>query len=75
MVEASKECHLELETTAGTIEFAKAIQLTKRDLSLLYDRTIFGHWWNKGLRLLRIVEIIKHGSYEEARKDRPDLFG
>jgi hypothetical protein len=29
---------------------------------------IFMHWWEGGLRLKRVLEVIKHGSWAEAER-------
>ncbi len=45
-----------------------------RDISYLDDDEIFMHWWEGGSRLKRVVEVIKHGSWEEAKKHNKKLF-
>lgn len=35
---------------------------------------IFMHWWEGGVRLKRIIEVAKHGSWEEAVKHNKKLF-
>jgi peptidoglycan/xylan/chitin deacetylase (PgdA/CDA1 family) len=48
-----------------------------RDISYLEDTKhgeIFMHWWEGGSRLKRVVEVIKHGSWEEAAKANRKLF-
>jgi peptidoglycan/xylan/chitin deacetylase (PgdA/CDA1 family) len=48
-----------------------------RDISYLentHDKEIFMHWWEGGSRLKRVVEVIKHGSWEEAAKQNRKLF-
>lgn len=35
-------------------------------VSELADQDIFMHWWNRGLRLKRLVLAIAHGSWEQA---------
>ena len=45
-----------------------------RDLSYLDGQEIFLHWWQGGARLKRIVEVAKHGSWEEAKKANRKLF-
>ena len=71
---ASKYC-LEIETvnSAYPYNFGKAIEIAKdKGVQALHNETVFGHWWNKGLKLLRLVEIVKYGGYEEAIKGRKD---
>ena len=45
-----------------------------RDLSYMDGQEIFMHWWEGGSRLKRIVEVAKHGSWEEAKKVNRKLF-
>jgi peptidoglycan/xylan/chitin deacetylase (PgdA/CDA1 family) len=47
-----------------------------RDISYLNDfgGEIFMHWWEGGARLKRVVEVIKHGNWEAARKANRKLF-
>ena len=44
------------------------------DNSFLDDHEIFTHWWQGGSRLKRIVEVLKHGSWEEAKRFNKKLF-
>jgi hypothetical protein len=57
-------------TPGGFIEWSKTHNVNDWDSSI----PAFCHWWNRGNRLLKIVEIVKYGSYREATKQRPDLF-
>ena len=45
-----------------------------RDLSFWDGQEILMHWWEGGCRLKRIVEVAKHGSWEEAKKHNRKLF-
>jgi peptidoglycan/xylan/chitin deacetylase (PgdA/CDA1 family) len=46
-----------------------------RDISYLGDDgEIFMHWWEGGSRLKRVVEMIKHGSWDAAKKANRKLF-
>jgi hypothetical protein len=45
-----------------------------RDISYLDGQEIFMHWWEGGSRLKRVVEVIKHGSWNEAVKHNRKLF-
>jgi len=45
-----------------------------RDISYLDGDEIFMHWWEGGSRLKRVVEVAKHGSWEEAKKANRKLF-
>lgn len=38
------------------------------------DKSIFLHFYEGGARLLRVIEITKHGSVEEAKKHNKGLF-
>lgn len=35
---------------------------------------IMDHWWCRGLKLLRVAEILRYESYQEAAKARSDIF-
>lgn len=38
------------------------------DIEMFMDeKEVFVHWWERGMRLKRIVEILKHGSVEAAK--------
>lgn len=43
-------------------------------LNYLDGDEIFMHWWEGGARLKRIVEVAKHGSWDEAAKHNKKLF-
>lgn len=45
-----------------------------RDLSYLDGGEIFMHWWEGGSRLKRVVEVAKHGSWVNAKKENKRLF-
>ena len=45
-----------------------------RDLTYMDGREIFMHWWEGGSRLKRVVEVLKHGSWDEAKKANRKLF-
>lgn len=32
------------------------------------------HWWERGVRLKRCIEAVKWGSWEDAKKQEPELF-
>lgn len=67
--------NLTVEGVKKVIDPGAAVQLALQHGSVgcLYGKTIFTHWWNRGLNLLRLVEIAKYGA-EEAREKRKDLF-
>ncbi len=45
-----------------------------RDIDYLEGKEIFLHWWENVTRLKRIIEVIKHGSWEEAKAANRKLF-
>ncbi len=44
------------------------------NIKYLEGKEIFLHWWENVTRLKRIVEVIKHGSWEEAKAENRKLF-
>lgn len=38
------------------------------------EKEIFIHWWERGMRLKRIVEILRHGSVESAKAANKEWF-
>ena len=40
----------------------------------LEGEEIFFHWWERGLRLRRAVEVIKHGDWDTAKANNDDWF-
>ena len=44
------------------------------NINYLEGKEIFLHWWENVTRLKRIVEVIKHGSWEEAKAVNRSLF-
>jgi len=53
------------------------IQLAKEghDIEkIMQNKEIFFHWWEGGMRLKRVVEILKYGSYESAKAVNGDWF-
>jgi peptidoglycan/xylan/chitin deacetylase (PgdA/CDA1 family) len=45
-----------------------------RDISYLDNDEIFLHWWESMARLKRIIEVVKHGSWEAAKAANRKLF-
>ena len=43
-------------------------------LDYLDGNEIFMHWWEGGARLKRIIEVAKHGSWDEAVRHNRRLF-
>jgi hypothetical protein len=48
--------------------------MDKRDISFYDGKEFFMHWWEGGCRLKRVVEVIKHGTWDEAVKHNKELF-
>lgn len=44
------------------------------DPSFMEGKELFLHWWEGGARLKRIIESVKHGSWNEAKKHNKELF-
>jgi peptidoglycan/xylan/chitin deacetylase (PgdA/CDA1 family) len=78
--QASAECGLilvdcsnlnKLNGRYGVIQEAKE----GKNIAKLFDKKeIFYHWWQGGLRLKRMVEILKHGSIEAAMEHTEGIF-
>lgn len=52
-----------------------AVQRTKDSgIQWMDNQELFMHWWEGGSRLLRIVESVKHGSWEAAALANHELF-
>ena len=45
-----------------------------RNISYLNGNEIFIHWWENASRLKRVIEVIKHGSWNEAAAANKELF-
>lgn len=77
MKKAADKFYLDVETTHPTIKPSRAIELCKDigvDNLVKNNPIVLDHWYDKGLNILRLVEIVKYGSYPEAAENRPDLF-
>lgn len=77
MQEISNELHLTLETTAPTVPLGQCIEAIRNtgvEKVRYSSPLVLMHWWEKGLKLLRLTEIVRAGSYDGAVKARPDLF-
>jgi len=77
MEEIAAEFQLTLETTAPTMPIGQCIDLCKTTgvETVRYNSPlVLIHWWEKGLKLLRLTEIVRYGSYDLAKRSRPDLF-
>jgi peptidoglycan/xylan/chitin deacetylase (PgdA/CDA1 family) len=73
MLEAAAMFDIKIETTEGIITPGEAVSQLRKGNSI-DGCTIMDHWWKKGLNVLRLVEIIKAGSYELAAEARKDIF-
>jgi len=66
---AAREHGLDVETTEDPVidqrEADKILRVT-RDLSKLDDKVIMVHWWERGMALYRIVQILRHGDVTKA---------
>lgn len=40
----------------------------------LEEQEVFFHWWEGGMRLKRLIEVLKHGSWETAQAANKDWF-
>jgi hypothetical protein len=72
MQDAAREFGLIIEDTDYPVidqkELDTHLRVTK-DLSVMDDRVLMVHWWERGLRLYRIARIIKYGSVASAVKN------
>jgi len=71
--EASEECGLEMVDCSKINKLAGRygmVQLAKDGIDLekyLSGGEIFCHFWERGMRLKRVIEVVKHGSWEAAK--------
>lgn len=76
--EAAAEMNLELVDTSKINKLAGrygAVQRIKDEgINWLDNQELFMHWWEGGSRLLRVVECVRHGSWDAAAKANPELF-
>jgi len=54
--------------------FAQRAQNGENLENILQEKEIFYHWWIRGLKLKRIIETVKHGSWEAAKTANGDWF-
>lgn len=68
MKNAAKKFDLEVQTTQNTIDVKKAIYHLKNgsNIDIFHNQLILEHWWNRGSTLLKFIDCIKYGSYENA---------
>lgn len=72
---AAREFSLTVQGVTEVVAPDAALRAVQQlGISCLHGEVIMEHWWQKGLRILRLVECLKYGSYEAARKARDDLF-
>jgi hypothetical protein len=76
--EAAAELNLELVDTSkiNKLEgrYGVVQRLKEGSSNFLEGQEIFMHWWSGGSRLLRVIETVKHGSWEAAAKANVELF-
>jgi predicted deacetylase len=65
---------LKVEGVGATIAPGQWLAEARKQKNMIMDQTVMDHWWQRGLRLLRIATVINCGSYEEAAKTRKDLW-
>jgi len=80
LFDAAAECKLKLVDTSRINKLAGRygmVQLARegRDLNkFLEGGEIFFHWWEGGMRLKRVIEVLKHGSWEAAKAANGEWF-
>ena len=80
LYEAAREYGLQLVDCSKINKLAGRygiVQLAKdgHDLEkFLHEGEIFFHWWEGGMRLKRVIEVLKHGSYQAAKAANGDWF-
>lgn len=74
--DACAEVGMVAETTRGTLTPAEVCAHLRKGTSFfeLNGAVILEHWWQKGLRLWRIAQAAKHGSWEAAAEVNGDAF-
>ena len=77
--EAADEFKLQIVDCSQLILLEKALaQMKKRGGPAIVngyeERELFWHWWQQGLRPLRLAMVTKYGSWERAESARPELF-
>ncbi len=74
---AAQQFNLQLVDTSNTIEPAKFLGYLRKLGRADYqnDFEIFIHWWERGLRVRRIVSVYKYATVAEAIKhDEPEIW-
>jgi peptidoglycan/xylan/chitin deacetylase (PgdA/CDA1 family) len=68
MKSVAKKLYLTIEDTRFCLDPSKAVAACKKfnTPNFLHGQTIMEHWWRRGLHLLRVAEIVRHGSYTKA---------
>lgn len=80
LYEAAEECGLKLIDCSNISKMRGRHGIIQRmkdgeDVEKFMDgKEIFFHWWEGGMRLKRIVEVLKHGSVDAAFKANRDWF-
>jgi len=62
--------------THPVIDQGEAAKIVKETgtIECLQNRVIMVHWFERGLKLYRIAQTAKYGTWEEAAKAHPDYF-
>jgi len=62
--------------TDPVIDQSQAMELVRQCDSIepLLNRVVMVHWFERGLKLYRIVQTAKYGSYKKAAEAQPELF-
>ena len=79
LYEAAAECGLTLTDCSDILKLEGRYGICQRlkdgePISNFYGHEIFMHYWGGGARLKRVVEVVKHGSWEAAAKVNRELF-
>jgi peptidoglycan/xylan/chitin deacetylase (PgdA/CDA1 family) len=67
-VEVCEELGITLQTTDDTHTPGQVLRQVRGGNGYLYEGSvILHHWWDRGLNLFRLCEVLKHGSWEAAK--------
>lgn len=75
--QAAREFNISVETTSlPVIDQGKAVNVVRNFNSIqpLTDKVIMVHFWERGLKLYRIVQVAKYGSWTAAAAAQPEYF-
>lgn len=77
ILEACAKFGLKWEGTSDPVidqKLAYQIVMEQKSTKALHGKTIMVHWFERGLRLFRMVQVEKHGSWEAAAIANPEYF-